>query len=102
MASNLTTYKCKNCKTQIGLRAKSICCDICEHWFHFKCSKISKDLFLKHVTNSQLTWRCQDCTIYRCGKCSKVIGKSQASICCDICNKWLHLRCSKLNYSFQQ
>ena len=90
---------CKSCKIIIGSKEKSICCDICSQWLHFKCSKISESLFLKHTLDSTLTWRCEHCTIDRCGKCRKVIGKKQSSICCDICNNWIHLRCTKIKKS---
>ena len=32
----------------------------------------------------------------RCLKCSKFVTNNQKGICCDICNHWLHVKCSLL------
>ena len=35
------------------------------------------------------------CFVYRCGKCSRVLGKC-GCILCNCCNKWFRKRCSLL------
>ena len=35
------------------------------------------------------------CVVYRCGKCSRVLGKC-GCILCNCCNKWFRKRCSLL------
>ena len=56
MASNIASDdRCRRCWSQVGPRQKSICCDICNRWFHFKCSKLTNDefkLLLKIVIKS--------------------------------------------------
>ena len=32
----------------------------------------------------------------KCKKCKKLLRKNSNSICCDVCNKWLHFKCSTL------
>ena len=34
----------------------------------------------------------------KCKKCRKLLGNTKC-ICCDVCNKWLHLSCTKLTQS---
>ena len=90
--------KCRKIWKQVGPKQKSISCDICNKWFHFKSSKLSKDKFNLYVKNADKIWRCSYCLIYRCKKCTKVIKHiNQNSICCDICNTWMHFKCSCLS-----
>ena len=35
----------------------------------------------------------------KCPKCFKLVKNGQRGICCDICNKWYHLKCSLLKLS---
>ena len=88
---------CRKCWSKVGPRHKSICCDICNRWFHFRCSKLKKEQFLEHVLNPNKTWRCCYCKVYRCKKCSLIINKKQNCICCDICDNWQHLKCTGLS-----
>ena len=88
---------CKKCWSKVGPRHKSICCDICNRWFHYRCSKLKKEQFLEHVLNPDKTWRCCYCKVYRCKKCSLIINKKQNCICCDICDNWQHLKCTGLS-----
>ena len=67
MASNIASDdRCRSCWSQVGPRQKSICCDICNRWFHFKCSKLTNDELKFFVENSDKVWRCPYCEIYRC------------------------------------
>ncbi|XP_061174226.1 uncharacterized protein LOC133183284 [Saccostrea echinata] len=57
------TYFCLICKNQIheqenvkSFGQRSICCDICNNWYHFKCVGMSKS-----VLSSTSTWLCQTC-----------------------------------------
>ena len=40
-----------------------------------------------------------------CGVCHKAVGENHRAICCDICEKWIHIKCNDLNnndYKFFQ
>ena len=32
-----------------------------------------------------------------CGICQKAVGKKHNAICCDLCNKWIHIACNNLD-----
>ena len=49
---------CLNCNTKFTL-GKSICCDLCKHWFHDHCAKV-KNSFTK-LSQSDKQWNCRDC-----------------------------------------
>ena len=34
-----------------------------------------------------------------CGVCYKAVGENHRAICCDICEKWIHIKCNNLNNS---
>lgn len=57
-------YFCLICKNQIqeqenvkSFGQRSICCDMCDNWFHFKCIGMSKS-----VLSCTSTWLCQTCS----------------------------------------
>ena len=42
---------------------------------------------------------------FPCGVCQKAVAKNHKAICCDICQKWIHIKCNNLNkndYKFFQ
>ena len=86
--------KCRKCSSEVK-NGYSICCSVCNVWHHFRCSGLSREEFLQHTRNKNLFWECPKCVVYRCGKCSRVLGKC-GCILCNCCNKWFHKRCSLL------
>ena len=86
--------KCRKCSSEVK-NGDSICCSICNVWHHLHCSGLSREEFLQHTRNKNLFWECPKCVVYRCGKCSRVLGKC-GCILCNCCNKWFHKRCSLL------
>ena len=87
--------KCKVCKQIV--KGKSICCDGCNKWLHFKCSKLSQEQYQFHVDNEIEFWRCEYCVVVKCKICSLLITRNQDSIGCDICQSWVHQKCSGIS-----
>lgn len=61
--SNGGVYFCLICKSQIqeqenvkSFSQRSICCDMCDNWYHFKCVGMSKS-----VLNTTSSWFCKTC-----------------------------------------
>ena len=90
------TNKCIKCYKVVLAYQNSIKCDDCHSWIHYKCSELSKTQFLEHTNNYFLKFICQYCLYCQCGKCLKHVRDNQNGICCDSCNKWIHLKCSTL------
>ena len=86
--------RCRKCRSEVK-NGDSICCSICNVWHHLRCSGLSKEEFLQHTRNKNLFWQCPKCVVYRCGKCSRVLGKC-GCILCNCCNKWFYKKCSLL------
>ena len=89
---------CRKCRLNLGMK-QSICCTDCQKWYHFKCSKISLNEFKCHTQDQEKEWICQYCLTDKCSHCKKIVSSKQNGICCDLCNKWLHLKCSSLDKS---
>ena len=34
---------------------------------------------------------------FPCAQCNKNVGKRHRAVCCDICDKWIHIKCNLLN-----
>ena len=92
--SHINKTKCRKCKTEVK-SGNSICCSVCNVWHHLRCSGLNREQFLEHTKNKNLFWECPKCVVYRCGKCSKVLGNCDC-ILCNCCNKWFHKKCSLL------
>ena len=93
-SSRVKRRKCWNC---VGPRHKGICCDICHKWFHFKCSKLNNENFQSFVNNPSKIWRCSYCEVFKCQKIYFDNRKKENCICCDVCDHWVHLKCSGLS-----
>ena len=51
---------CKQCQQTVG-EVNSICCDICNTWYHLKCTKISLKQFKSIFLADTCTWYCNFC-----------------------------------------
>ena len=91
---NSNKTKCRKCKTEVKC-GNSICCSVCNVWHHLRSSGLSREEFLQHTKNENLLWECPKCVVYRCGKCSRILGNC-GCILCNCCNKWFHKKCSLL------
>ena len=92
------TYNCTKCQDHCLYNEDSLCCDNCDEWTHFSCTKITKKHF-KRLSSSNLSFYCQNCELLiTCPSCSKYCQDGENSILCDCCNRWQHLKCTSLSY----
>ena len=116
---------CTYCSKLVN-KGKCMFCDICEHWLHKKCTKLTSTQY-DTLANSSSPFYCHSCLCdslpfvstskrefgdlfsfgssrlksncnfkYPCRICSKPCKCNQNSIECNICNYWSHLKCSQL------
>ena len=52
--------RCLKCSKFVTNNQNGICCDICDHWFHLKCSSLSKHTLSLLKTKNE-TWMCKFC-----------------------------------------
>jgi len=90
-------YNCPTCKTEVKNKSDCICCDKCNKWFHFKCSKLRKSEFDIYCLDNSFEWLCENCSNDCCKKCDIIFRKNANAISCDLCDEWFHLKCSGLN-----
>ena len=93
------TVKCPPCK-KVLTKKNCILCDLCENWFHLKCTKLLKKDFDKHCDNETLPFICLYCQNFPCGKCKlPVFNHNHAIFCESHCANWYHLKCTKVTLS---
>lgn len=118
--SKNNVYICLICRKIVN--NDCICCDICDQWLHFKCSKLSKSQFylLSQSNEPYFCYNCIEqempfslisntefkrlyfCKInaknfkYPCRICGNACKCSQNCIQCNLCNEWTHFKCSAL------
>ena len=63
---------------------------------HLKCSHVTKKQCQLCQKSKSLSSRIY-CTDYSCLKCGKHILDDMDSVCCDMCNKWIHRTCAKIS-----
>ena len=54
-------YPCKKCNEHIPNNTDSICCDICDIWFHVRCSGLTFKSFKKLTNDINSRWFCSPC-----------------------------------------
>lgn len=60
----MNDYKCPYCTKQVLDGQNSICCDICDQWYHLQCcSNLTKREFLDLVSEMDSVWFCVSCII---------------------------------------
>ena len=89
--------RCRKCYKMTLNNQNCISCTTCNKWFHFKCTKLNLNEFNEHTKNKEKIWECSNCIANKCKKCDKVVTYKQNSICCDLCDKWIHLKCTGLD-----
>ena len=89
-------YPCTVCIDNCSDDQPSICCDNCNDWTHFSCTNLSKKKLnkLSKSTSSYLCVNCHVCVTCPC--CQKTCKENHNCIFCTFCDRWIHLKCSKL------
>ena len=72
-------------------------CDRCCLWIHTKCHHISNIEYENYKINHELKFECKICR--KCAICSKTIAKTHYKLECYFCNKYVHIKCNRLNVS---
>ena len=54
----MMSYLCNFCNIDCG--NDSILCDVCDHWCHFSCTKLTRSQ-LEHLSNSDDPYFCMQC-----------------------------------------
>ena len=70
--------------------------DKCQKWSHTSCTDLDDYAFKVYCNTNGKSWICKSCIDNFCSFCNLPF-KNRASICCDLCNSWIHLKCSGLN-----
>ena len=52
---------CPKCIKIVNDGSESICCDICDSWYHLKCYQLSKKSFECFLIDKDLKWFCANC-----------------------------------------
>ena len=52
---------CPKCLKFVSDVHKSICCDICDSWYHLNCSKVTRNKFECFLIDKNLTCCCANC-----------------------------------------
>ena len=108
-------YPSRICSKNVN-NSNCICCDSCDQWIHKKCSGLSIFQFMQLSDDPSSSWLCGVClcgilsfghlddisfnnilNAVDCKICPKPILDDD-SICCDICQAWLHINCADLTY----
>ena len=74
---------------------RAIECCKCSKWIHIKCNKITVKQYKSYQDNPDDIFECKNCN--QCNVCHKVVAKNHKAIECNICLKWVHIGCNKLN-----
>ena len=81
-------YKCN-----VSDSDRAIECDKCFSWVHIKCNKISTKKYKNW--NCDDPFQCKKCN--SCNVCNKLVGKNQNAIECEVCSRWVHIKCNKFD-----
>ena len=54
-------FPCVKCKNCVRTNQKSVCCDLCNNWVHFKCTNLSVEQFEQLSRDIQLPYHCDNC-----------------------------------------
>eukprot|EP00111_Clytia_hemisphaerica_P010869 TCONS_00031794-protein len=55
-------YPCGECQKAVSSGA-SIACDLCNQWFHLKCTNMDDQIYQCHIQEENLEWLCPGCAL---------------------------------------
>ena len=84
---------CTVCECPVDDSDKAVECDKCSSWVHIKCNKISNKRYKNWDSN--VYFECKRCN--SCNICNKIVGINHNAIECEICNRWVHIKCNKFD-----
>ena len=95
---------------------------ICNKWYHIRCAAMVHEEYIR-LTNSTEEWLCNTCNPlianrqqqqrhlrttqelqdmagseqahvrFPCGQCHTSVASNHNALCCDLGNRWYHIRC---------
>ena len=126
IASYRTFLHCGVLSCKVSCENNSLHCEVCSKWFHYKCIRVLERDYID-IKARNLTFVCSDDCFrailpfysldqidflntlvddgscpYPCKSCKKACIGNQLMNCiqCDICDKWQHVNCGNLTYTF--
>ena len=93
MERAIDCYKCTKVLPATIDRNKLIKCNTCSKNIHIKCNKTTKKK-IDYVLNNLDEFDCRSCLT--CNLCQKLVAGNHRGNLCDLCNKWVHAKCNKL------
>ena len=87
---------CSICQNEVKDNDKAIECSKCQTWIHIKCNNITTKQY-KHFhfqDNPEEIFECKNCT--KCKVCIRTVAANHHAIECNICLRWVHIKCNKL------
>ena len=90
-----TNKKCIKCLKLYDNRQKKVECKECENILHLKCIDLTNNQH-RDCQKGKSSFHCKYCTEYRCLKCNKHVYDRHKSVCCDKCDRWIQIGCSKI------
>ena len=88
-------YKCTLTSSGTG-KHKMLRCNTCYKNIHMKCDK-TKGKKIEYFIDNPHEFDCKSCLT--CKICQKIVASNHRGILCDLCNKWVHPKCNKLEKS---
>ena len=86
---------CGICCNEVKDNDKAIECNKCHTWTHIKCNKITLTQYRHYQNNPEEIFECKNCN--KCNVCDKTVAINHHAIECNICSKWVHVKCNKLD-----
>ena len=86
---------CGICLIEVKESEKAVECNKCKSWIHIKCNKLTVKQYRHFQNNPEEVFECKNCN--KCNVCNKTVAVNHQAIECDICLKWVHIKCNKLD-----